>query len=320
MPEGGADQALVALIAASLIYCIGTMRFSEALARALSGGLAADLTRAEVWLPWVLRGVKVLIILLGAWLITRFARRLLARLRAHILQAIDHHGGTSLELEKRANTIVSILAKLVSVAVWLIALVMGLNEFRYDIQPLLAGLGVAGVAVGFGAQTLIKDWLGGLFLLLEDQLRIGDGVTIIGIAGPPISGTVEEVNLRTTVLRAETGAVVVIPNGSITQLSNSTREYAYYIIETTLAQRADAKRALEILAQVGAELAATPEFQSMILAPMEVMGVDRLTEHGAVIRARIKTLASKQAKVGRELNLRVGSAFDAAGIALPPVA
>lgn len=295
------------------------MRFSEALARALSGGLAADLTRAEVWLPWVLRVVKVLIILLGAWLITRFARRLLRRLRAHVLLAIDHHGSPTLELEKRATTIVSILAKLVSVAVWLIALAMGLNELRYNIQPLLAGLGVAGLAVGLGAQTLIKDCLGGLFLLLEDQLRIGDGVTVTGIAGPPISGAVEEINLRTTVLRAENGAVVVIPNGSITQLSNSTREYAYYIFETTLAHRADAKRALEILAEVGADLAATPEFQSMILASIEVMGVDRLTEHGTVIRARIKTLASKQADVGRELNLRVKIAFDAAGIAFPPV-
>jgi moderate conductance mechanosensitive channel len=195
-----------------------------------------------------------------------------------------------------------------------VALVMGLNELTYNVQPLLAGLGVAGLAVGLGAQTLIKDWLGGLFLLLEDQLRIGDSVSINGI-----SGAVEEINLRTTVLRSEDGAVHVIPNGSINRLSNSTREYAYYIFETMLAHGANAGRALEILASVGAELAAAKEFQTMILAPIEVMGVDRLTEHGAVIRARIKTVAAQQASVGRELNLRVKAAFDAAGIAFPPV-
>jgi small conductance mechanosensitive channel len=191
---------------------------------------------------------------------------------------------------------------------------MSLNELTYNIQPLLAGLGVAGLAVGLGAQTLIKDWLGGLFLLLEDQLRLGDGVNINGI-----SGAVEEINFRTTVLRAESGAVHVIPNGSITQLSNSTREYAYYIFETTLAHGANAQRALEIVAAMGAELAAAPEYRGMILAPIEVMGVDRLTEHGSVIRARIKTIASQQATVGRELNLRVKTAFDASGIAFPPV-
>ncbi|HXP88660.1 MAG TPA: mechanosensitive ion channel family protein [Bryobacteraceae bacterium] len=295
------------------------MRFSEALARILSGGLSAELNRVEVWLPWALRGVKVLIILIGAWLITRIARRLLRNLRAYIVRAMDRDGRPSQELEKRAATIVAVLSKVVGITVWLVALVMGLNELTYNVQPLLAGLGVAGLAVGLGAQTLIKDWLGGLFLLLEDQLRIGDAVTIIGTSGAPISGAVEEINLRTTVLRAENGAVYVIPNGSIAQLSNSTREYAYYIFETTLAHGADAKRALEILASVGAELAATKEFQLMILAPIEVMGVDRLTEHGTVIRARIKTVAAKQANVGRELNLRVKTAFDAAGIPFPPV-
>jgi moderate conductance mechanosensitive channel len=290
------------------------VRFSEALARALSGGLSGELTHAEVWVPWALRGAKVAIILLLAWVITRIARRLVSRLRRYIVRAIDRDGASSRELDKRAATVVAILTKVVGITVWLVAVVMSLNELTYNVQPLLAGLGVAGLAVGLGAQTLIKDWLGGLFLLLEDQLRLGDGVSINGL-----SGAVEQINLRTTVLRAENGAVHVIPNGSITQLSNYTREYAYYVFETTLAHRADAKRALEILTLIGAELSAAPQFQTAILAPLEVMGVDRLTEHGAVIRARIKTPASKQWAVGREFNLRVKSAFDAAGIAFPPV-
>jgi len=293
--------------------------FSEALARALSGGLSGELKRAEVWLPWAVRGVHVLVIVAGAWLLTRFARRMVNQLRGYITQSMTRHGESpDGEMEKRATTIVAVLKKLVSALVWMVALVMALTELTFHIEPLLAGLGVAGLAVGLGAQTLIRDWLGGIFLLLEDQLRIGDAVTITGPTGGPFSGAVEEINLRTTVLRAENGAVHVVPNGSIAALSNFTRTYSYYIFETTLAHKAHAQQALQILAETGAALAADPQFESMLQAPLEVMGVDRLTERGAVIRARIKTAPSKQYNVGRELNLRVKTAFDAAGIAFPP--
>ena len=133
-----------------------------------------------------------------------------------------------------------------------------------------------------------------------------------------VSGDVVELNLRTTVLRGESGAVHVIPNGSITSLSNMTREYSYYIFETVLAHGADALKALEILQQTGSELAAEEPFKDVILGPLEIMGVDRLGERGATLRARIKTLPSKQYLVGRELNLRVKERFDSAGIAFPP--
>jgi small conductance mechanosensitive channel len=294
------------------------VQFSEALARALSGGLSGELKRAEVWLPWAIRGLRVIVIVAGAWLLMRVTRHLLAQLRGYILQSMTRHGGgPNQELEKRATTIIAVLTKLVSTVIWMVALVMALTELTFHIEPLLAGLGVAGLAVGLGAQTLIKDWLGGVFLLLEDQLRIGDAVTI-SISGTPFSGAVEEINLRTTVLRAENGAVHVIPNGTITALSNFTRDYSYYIFEATLAYGTSAQHALELLAQAGAALASDPQFQPMIKAPLEIMGVDRLTERGAVIRARIKTVPSKQAEVGRALNLRVKTAFDAAGIAFPP--
>jgi small-conductance mechanosensitive channel len=295
------------------------VQFSEALARILSGGLSGELKRAEVWLPWAIRGVRVIVIVVGAWLLARLTGHLLSQLRGYILQSMNRHGGgPNQEMEKRATTIIAALTKLVSTVVWMVALVMALTELTFHIEPLLAGLGVAGLAVGLGAQALIKDWLGGIFLLLEDQLRIGDAVTV-SISGTPFSGAVEEINLRTTVLRAESGAVHVIPNGTITALSNFTRDYSYYIFEATLAFQADAQRALELLAQVGAALEADPQFHPMIRAPLEIMGVDRLTERGPVIRARIKTAPSKQAAVGRELNLRVKTAFDAAGIAFPTV-
>jgi small conductance mechanosensitive channel len=275
---------------------------------------AHELRSLEHWLPWAERGVRVLVILAGAWLLTRVARRMLSGLRAQAIRAMERRGETpEHEREKRAATIVSTLVKLASIVIWLVAMVMALNELTFNIQPVLAGLGVAGLAVGLGAQTLIKDWLGGLLILLEDQIRIGDAVVINGIIG-----TVEEINLRTTVLRGENGAVHVISNGLINTLSNTTREYAYYLFQATIAYGSDVDRALKIIADVGAALSEDATIGPMILAPIEVMGVDRLGDRGLVIRARIRTLASRQDSVGWELNRRVSEAFTAAGIAFPP--
>jgi moderate conductance mechanosensitive channel len=270
------------------------------------------LTREEL-LPWLERGVRVLIILVLAWTVSRVAQRLLAKLRGYAVKMMDRRGSSTVpDMEKRAATIISVLGKLVSASIWMVAAVMALTELTFNIQPLLAGLGVAGLALGLGAQSLIKDWLGGLFMLLEDQVRIGDGVNINGIAG-----AVEEINLRTTVLRLENGAVHIIPNGAITQLTNFTREYAYYVFEATLGHGADVDRAIEILHQTGNQVAGEPVFQQVILAPLEVMGVDRLTDKGPLIRARIKTIPGKQALVGRELNRRFKEKVAAAGMPFP---
>jgi small-conductance mechanosensitive channel len=274
------------------------------------------LVRAERWTPWIFRGLRVVLILTGAWVLTYLARRLLRRLQSYAMRTMHRHGAASdSELEKRAATIMTVLAKLAAFMIWMVALVMALNELTFNIQPLLAGLGVAGLALGLGAQALIKDWLGGLLVLLEDQIRIGDAVTINGI-----SGIVEEINLRTTVLRGENGAVHIIANGLINTLSNMTRGYAYYVFEATLAHGANVDRALEILTETGAEVGRDPTLKPMVLAPIEVMGVDRLAERGVVVRARIKTLPSKQALVGREFNRIVNARLAAEGIAFPAVA
>jgi small conductance mechanosensitive channel len=275
--------------------------------------IGSQAVRAEVWMPWALRGARVMVILVGAWVLTAVTRRLLARLRNYTIRLMDRRGGgTTIEMEKRAATLIAVMTKLANFCIWMIALVMSLTELNFHIEPLLAGLGVAGLALGLGAQTLIKDWLGGLFLLLEDQLRIGDSVTINGI-----SGSVEEINLRTVLLRGENGAVHIIPNGSIAALSNFTRDYSYYVFETTLAHGADTDRALAILESTGKELAEDDQFRSLILAPIEVLGVDRLADRGAIVKARIKTLPSMQALVGRELNRRVKARLDAEKIAFP---
>lgn len=278
--------------------------------------MGRELIRAEFWVPWLFRGLRVVIILGIAWGLTRITHRLLHQLRAYTVHSMGRRGDVSeTELEKRAATIMTVLAKLAGFVIWMMALVMALNELTFNIQPLLAGLGVAGLALGLGAQALIKDWLSGLLVLIEDQIRIGDAVTINGI-----SGMVEEINLRTTVLRGENGAVHIIANGLINTISNLTREYAYYVFEATLAHAADVDRALAVLTEVGAELAADDVFREMILAPMEVMGVDRIADRGVVLRARIKTKPAQQALVGRELNRRVNARWTAEGIPFPPAA
>jgi len=275
--------------------------------------LLSELARPERVLDWSEEALRVVVILALAAAFTRLSRRMLAHLRGYTIRMMDRRGdGSAIEMEKRAATIIAVMSKAVTIFIWLIALVMSLKEFNFQIEPLLAGLGVAGIAVGLGAQTLIKDWLGGLFLLLEDQARIGDSVVINGI-----SGGVEEINLRTICLRGENGAVHIISNGSITTLSNLTRDYSYYVFEITIAHGSDVDHALSILEAVGAELAADDSFRSLILAPMEVMGLDRLADRGVTLKARIKTLPSKQAVVGRELNRRMQAQLGAAKIAFP---
>ena len=276
--------------------------------------LWAELARPDVWIMWAERSIRVIIILALAWVFSRVARRLLGRLRNYTIRVMDRrHEVSNMEMEKRANTIISVLGKMSTTLIWLVALVMALTETGFHIEPLLAGLGVAGLALGLGAQTLIKDWLGGLFLLLEDQLRIGDSVIVNGIGGG-----VEEINLRTTLLRGENGAVHVIANGSITTLSNLTREYSFYVFEITIAHGSDADHALAIIEGVGSELTRDEPYRSLILSPIEMMGIDRLMDRGATLKARIKTLPSKQAIVGRELNRRVKARMDKEGIAFPP--
>jgi moderate conductance mechanosensitive channel len=272
-----------------------------------------ELRRAEVWTPWAVRGVRFLFILAAAFMLSRIAKGLLARMRKRTLQAMARRGDLSdLDLEKRAATLATVMFTVIRWGIWIVAWGMALHELNFDIQPILAGLGVAGLALGLGAQTLIKDWLGGLMLLLEDQLRIGDSVTINGI-----SGSVEEINLRTTVLRTENGSLHMIPNGSITTLSNGSREYSYYLFETTVAYQADARRAMEILKEVGGEIVNDERFAYDAVGDIEVYGVDKLADKGTVLKARIKTRPSRQWGLGRELNLRVKERFNAEQIPFP---
>jgi|SRR5271165_425181 len=263
---------------------------------------------------YLVNGIRIAAILVFAYLCTFVISRILRELRKYTVRAmLRAGGGNEMELEKRAKTISGLARKVLVVLVWSIAWLMILKEMNFDVRPLLAGAGVVGVAIGFGAQNIVKDILGGLFIMLENQIRVND-VAIINGKG----GLVEEINLRTTVLRSEDGAVNIFPNGSIQSLANLTREFSYYVFTLGISYQNDTDRAVAILNEIGEALAAEDPYRAAILAPLEIWGVDQLSNSAVVIKARFKTLPSQQWTVGREMNRRIKQRFGEAHIDLTP--
>jgi small conductance mechanosensitive channel len=263
---------------------------------------------------FLVNGIRIAVILIFAYLCTFIVSRLLRQLRKYTVRAMLRTGGGSeIEIEKRAKTISGLTRKVLVVLIWTIAWLMILKEMNFDVRPLLAGAGVVGVAIGFGAQNIVKDVLGGLFLMLENQIRVNDVVVINGKGG-----LVEEINLRTTVVRSEDGAVNVFPNGSIQSLSNLTREFSYYVFTLGISYQNNSDQAVGILKELGDSLAAEDPYRSLILAPLEILGVDQLTNSSVVVKARFKTLPSQQWLVGREMNRRIKQRFGEAQIDLTP--
>jgi len=189
---------------------------------------------------------------------------------------------------------------------------MAMREVGLDIGPILAGAGVLGLAVGFGAQNLVRDVMSGLFMLIENQIRVNDVAVINGTGGQ-----VEEINLRTTVLRGLDGTVHVFPHGAITSLSNMTREYSFYVFDTGVAYKEDTDRVVEVLQEIADELRQDEMYRSDILAPLEILGVDRFADSAVIIKSRLKTAPIRQWAVGREMNRRIKKKFDEVGIEIP---
>ena len=264
----------------------------------------------DYYLPLLFNAARIALILVFAYICTLVTGRVLRGLRAYIIKMmLKAGGGTEYELEKRVQTVSGVARKAMFFLIWAIAWIMILKEMNFDVGPLLAGAGVIGVAIGFGAQSVVKDVLSGLFLLIENQIRVND-VAIINGKG----GLVEEINLRTTVLRDEDGAVHIFPNGAIQGISNLTREYSFYLFNLSVAYREDPDQVVAVLQEIAAQVAGEEPYQAVIVAPLEVMGVDQLGAAGMVIKARIKTLPGKQWLVGREMNRRIKKRFEEAQI------
>jgi len=276
----------------------------------------SQLLNPDYYAPVLSNALRIIAILVFAYLATRAIARLMRALRGYIVKMmLKSGGGQEYEVEKRADTVENLVGKTLFILIWIVAGLMILKEMNFDVRPLLAGAGVAGVAIGLGAQNIIKDVLGGVFLMMENQLRVNDVAVINGK-----TGLVEEINLRTTVLRGEDGAVHIFPNGVIQGLSNLTREYSYYVFNLSVSYSEDTDRVVSVLQEIGAELSQEEAYRDAVLAPIEILGVDKLADSGAVIKARLKSVPNQQWMVGREMNRRIIKRFEAAKIGLPSAA
>jgi small conductance mechanosensitive channel len=256
--------------------------------------------------------LRVVLIFAAAYFGLKFLRLAINRLESLLIRAGETTETVPGTAMKRIRTLMSVLWTIVFGVVWFVAVVTVLTEIGVNVAPLLASASVVGLAVGFGAQNLVKDLVSGFFLILENQIRVGD-VAIINGTG----GLVETITFRTIVLRDEAAVVHVFPNGSINTLANMSKDWSAYVINLSVGYNEDTDRVVEIMQSVAGELYADPAFRAVMLEPIEILGVDSFTEAAVLIKARLKTLPLQQFKVGREYRRRIKKAFESEKILLP---
>jgi moderate conductance mechanosensitive channel len=270
--------------------------------------------------------LKIVVILLLAFIANRAARKGMKRalrtlqsgavqerlgsLRAATPEALLATTEHSLRAEQRIEALASVLRSLLTFVIYAVALFMILGEVGIELGPLLAGAGIIGVALGFGSQSLVKDFLSGVFILIEDQFGVGDIVNLDG----ETSGTVEAVSLRTTRLRSVDGTVWHVPNGEIRRVGNQSQHWSRALIDVEVAYETDLDHAQAVIAGVAHEIASG---DSDVLDEPEVWGVEALGANGVMIRLVVKTRPSQQYRVSRELRARLKTAFEREGIEIP---
>ncbi len=216
------------------------------------------------------------------------------------------------KLTKKRKTLIPLINTTIKIGVAFIGGIVVLDQLGVNTRPILAGAGIVGLAVGFGAQTLVKDVINGLFILLQDLISVGD-VAVFGDKG----GLVEAVGLRTVTLRDLSGNVHVIPNSSIDTVTNMTKGYSRYVFDVGVAYRENVDEVMEVLREIGVEMQNDPQYGKDILEPLEILGVDQFADSAVIIKARITTKPIRQWAVGREFNRRMKKAFDQRGIEIP---
>ena len=214
--------------------------------------------------------------------------------------------------EKRVKTLTGLLGTICLTLVWVVGIVMSLDQIGLDITPILAGAGIVGLAVGFGAQNLVRDVINGFFVILENQVRVGD-VAIVNGTG----GLVEVISFRTITLRDLSGTVHIFPHGTVTTMANMTKGWSASVMNIGVAYKEDTDRVAEIMREVGKDLQQDEQFGKKMLEPIEILGVDAFGESAVEIKVRIKTLPIEQWGVGREYRRRLKKAFDRENIEIP---
>jgi small conductance mechanosensitive channel len=253
--------------------------------------------------------IQAIVVIIIAWLVLRLARLAIHRGVARVLQA---QRLTTREFATRVRTLTTLAESAVRLTILLLTGLTVLALYGVPIGPLLASAGVAGLAIGLGAQTLIRDIIGGIFIVLEDQFHVGDVITVNNL-----SGQVEALTLRYTALRTLDGAYVVIPNGEIRIVQNLSRDWARAVIDVALTPEEDVDRVVAVLQSLLAELPSDPELGPLVLEPGEVFGVEAIGPQQATVRLAVKTRPLEQWRVARELRRRILVALREAGVSAP---
>jgi len=252
-------------------------------------------------------GLRVLLIVVVMLVLLALLKRGVAKLRSLYEGTLPSPAQI-----KRAYTLTHMVRDVARLVILFVGMTMILSEGGVDLKPLLAAAGLGGLAIGFGAQSLVKDLISGFFILWEDSVRIGDVVEVAGVAG-----LVEEVELRAIKLRDLSGNLHVVPNGVIDKVKNLTKDYSYYLFDIGVAYRENVDEVMGVLQEIAEDLRRNSRFADDILEPLEMLGVDQFTDSAVMIKCRIKTEPLKQWRVGREMNRRIKNTFDAKGIEIP---
>jgi moderate conductance mechanosensitive channel len=287
-------------------------------------------TLAELADWFVNRPLQIVLILVAAWLLSKFARRWIRRGVQRIVSSDREMAARQLRRigvrpppmlttevvdprrETRALAISGLMGSTAAALIWTMAVMLAVGRVGLDLGPLIAGAGIAGIALGFGAQSLVKDWISGLFMTLEDQYGVGD-VVDVGEA----SGVVERITLRATVLRGVDGTVWHVPNGQIVRVGNRSQLWSVALVDVTVGHDADLERAGALLQDVATELCARDEFAPNVLEAPQVLGVEALGADGVTLRLIVKVAPGSQWNLQRALRQAIKSAFDANGVAVP---
>jgi small conductance mechanosensitive channel len=264
----------------------------------------------------LVRPTRILVILAVAFVARRVVGRVVERLvtgvQGKASAVVPGGGGASVRGARRADTIGALLRSISGFAIWTIAGVMVLGELGLNLGPLIAGAGIVGVAVGFGAQNLVRDFVSGIFMMAEDQYGVGDVIDV-----GPATGTVEAVSLRTTRLRDVHGTVWHLPNGHIDRVGNKSQQWSRALLDVEVSYLTDIAHATDVIKRTADELCAEPDFAHLMLGDPEVWGVENLGADSVTIRLVLKTEPNEQFAVTRELRARIKGAFDEAGIEIP---
>ncbi|HUC60733.1 MAG TPA: mechanosensitive ion channel domain-containing protein [Alphaproteobacteria bacterium] len=302
--EARADRYLPALAAAfrALIYLVALVSLLQAWGLDSFGWLASGSGRRIV--AGAASIAVTVIVSVIVWEILTFSSDV------YLARKIERD--RSAHRRARAHTLLPLLRKAMSLVLIAIAALIILSALGVNIGPMLAGLGVAGIAVGLGAQSLVKDLITGLFIVLEDTIAVGDVVELAGN-----SGQVEAISIRAIRLRDQSGTVYTIPFSAVTQIKNLTKDFSYALFDIGIAYRENVDRVIEEIVALGAEMRRDPAWERVMLEPLEMIGLDRFADSAVIVRARIKTVPLEQWNVMREFNRRLKRRFDELGIEMP---